>query len=127
MQFSNLATITCVLLSSSGSAAPQAPWATTATVQLSNDKTGASVDVVVPVDGQKYAVQELWGNTAVASEGIVSASSTQLVTFEQTTVCTLTEEPLLQVTLDAKTTWASLGPVVDLCAAYVSCQCDLEW
>ncbi|KAJ5376546.1 hypothetical protein N7509_013432 [Penicillium cosmopolitanum] len=92
--------------------------------QLANDQSGANSNVAVPVDGKKRPVQELWGHTAVAKHGLVFASSAQLVAFQQTTVCTITEEPRVDVTLDAKKTWASFGGVVDLCAAYIVCKCE---
>lgn len=126
MQFTNAAALACALLSSISLAAPaEGAWKTTATIQLANDQSGANANVAVPVDGVKRSVQELWGHTSVAKNGLVFASSTQLVAFQQTTVCTITEEPRVHVTLDAQKTWASFGGgVVDLCSAYVVCKCE---
>ncbi|CAI7651676.1 unnamed protein product [Penicillium manginii] len=126
MQFTNAAALACALFSSISLAAPaEGAWRTTATIQLANDQSGANANVAVPVDGVKRPVQELWGHTAVAKHGLVFASSAQLVAFQQTTVCTITQEPRIHVTLDAEKTWASIGGgVVDLCAAYVVCECE---
>ncbi|KAJ5894230.1 hypothetical protein N7495_005921 [Penicillium taxi] len=117
--FSSLSTVSCV--SSSVSTTSKAHSPTDATVQLSNDQTGANANINIPVDGQKYAVQELWGSSALAPKGLVFASSAQLVAFGQNTVCTFTRdsETLL---LNAQTTWGSFGSVMDLCGAEISCK-----
>lgn len=130
MLFSKAA-LASALFSSIAFAAPPPPfeatWSPTATLQLANDHSGASADVVIPVDGVKRPIQELWADTAVASNGLVFASSAQLVAFEQTTSCTIEEEWRLSETLDAERTWVELGKsVVDLCSAYVVCECDWE-
>ncbi|KAJ5768767.1 hypothetical protein N7520_003326 [Penicillium odoratum] len=97
----------------------------TATIQLANDHSGANADIIIPVDGVKRPVQELWGHTAVAEHGLVFASSAQLTATEQTTVCKFIEEKHPITTLDAERTWVSLGkPVVDLCSAWVVCECE---
>ena len=127
MHFTEIAALALAYLSTSVVAAPtpDATRAFIATIQLSNEQSGAYADVTIPVDGVKRPVQELWGQTAVASDGFVFASSAQLTAFEQTTVCTFIEEPRLSATLDAEKTWTFLGePVVDLCAAYVVCVCE---
>jgi hypothetical protein len=128
MQLINASALACALLSASGLAYPNAGgWKTTATIQLANDQSGANANVAVPVDGVKRSVEELWGHTAVAQHGLVFASSAQLTAFDQTTVCTITEEPHLSVTLDAEKTWVSLGGhghPVDLCSAFVVCECE---
>ncbi|KAJ5937042.1 hypothetical protein N7466_003492 [Penicillium verhagenii] len=114
-------------LASTGLAAPtNGPPAHTATIQLANEHTGANANVIIPVDGVKRPVQELWGHTTVANHGLVFASSAQLTAFEETTVCTFTEEKRdLEVALDSEETYAELGkPVVDLCAAWVVCECE---
>ncbi|KAJ5692000.1 hypothetical protein N7462_001423 [Penicillium macrosclerotiorum] len=125
MYLLNVSAVALALFTSGSLAAPtEASWATTATIQLANDQSGANANVAVPVDGVKRPVQELWGHTAVARNGLVFASSAQLTAFQQTTVCTITEEPRLSATLDAEKTWVSLGGhVVDLCSAYVVCEC----
>lgn len=127
MYISNAAALASALFSTIAFAAPSAEWKPlTATVQLANDQSGANANVVIPVDGVKRPVQELWGNTAVAKHGLVFASSAQLTTFQQTTACTITEEKHhLDATLNAEETWVSLGrPVVDLCSAYIVCECE---
>ncbi|KAJ5109971.1 hypothetical protein N7532_002616 [Penicillium argentinense] len=125
MQFTSTAALACALFSSIGFAAPSEHWATTATIQLANDQSGANANVAVPVDGVKRSVQELWGHTSVAHNGLVFASSAQLTAFQQTTVCKIIQEPRIHVTLDAEKTWVSFGGgVVDLCAAYVVCECE---
>lgn len=126
MQFINVSALACALLSVSGLASPtpQAGWKTEATVQLANDQTGAYANVAVPIDGVKRPIQELWGNTAVGENGLVFASSSQLTAFDQTTVCTITEESGLIATLTAEKTWVSVGgQVEDLCAAFIECEC----
>ncbi|OQD73719.1 hypothetical protein PENDEC_c014G05587 [Penicillium decumbens] len=122
MQFTNIAAVTLGLLASSSLAAPF--WVKPASVQLVNEQSGANANVQVPVDGVKRPVQELWGHSAVAREGLVFASSAMLTAFQQTTVCKFTEEPRLGVTLDAENTYNSFGGVKDLCAAYVVCKCE---
>ncbi|KAJ5474611.1 hypothetical protein N7475_004177 [Penicillium sp. IBT 31633x] len=127
MQLINASALAFNLLWVSGLASPtpQAGWRTTATIQLANDQSGANANVPVPIDGVKYSVQELWGNTAVAQQGLVFASSAQVTAFEQTTVCTITEESGFAVTLDAQHTWMSEnGRPVDLCSAFVVCECE---
>lgn len=133
MLFSKTAALASALFSSIAFAAPppsppsEAGWSTTATLQLSNDHSGAHAEVAIPIDGVKRPIQELYENTAVARHGLVFASSAQLVEFEQTTSCTIEEEGHLSETLDAENTWVSLGkPVVDLCSAWVVCECDWE-
>ncbi|KAJ5587988.1 uncharacterized protein N7459_003753 [Penicillium hispanicum] len=129
MHFTNTAALALAFLSTSVFAAPtptpQAGREITATIQLANEESGAYADVTLPVDGVKRPVQELWGHTAVAQHGLVFASSAQLTAFEQTTVCTFTEEPRLSATVDADKTWTSLGgSVVELCDAFVTCVCE---
>ncbi|CAI7569135.1 unnamed protein product [Penicillium crustosum] len=128
MQLINASALVFNLLWVSGLASPtpQAGWKTTATMQLANDHSGANANVPIPIDGVKYSVQELWGNTAVAPHGLVFASSAQVTAFDQTTVCTITEESGFAVTLDAQRTWLSVdGRPVDLCSAFVVCECEL--
>ncbi|KAJ5112914.1 hypothetical protein N7456_001448 [Penicillium angulare] len=124
MQFTGISAIAIALLSSTGLAAPAyEAWPPAATIQISNDQSGAHANVAVPADGVTRSVQELWGNTPVNFEGKVFGSSAQLVAFEQTTVCTFSEEPNLHTSLTAGRTWIQLGkPVADLCWATVVCQ-----
>ncbi|KAJ5667588.1 hypothetical protein N7507_003452 [Penicillium longicatenatum] len=125
MQFTT--TALAYLFAATGLAAPtNGPPAYTATIQLANDQSGANANAVIPVDGVKRPVQELWGHTSLAKHGLVFASSAQLTAFEQTTVCTFTEElHHLTASLDAEDTYVTLGkPVVDLCSAYVVCECE---
>lgn len=126
MHFFNTIAFASTLFASFSYAAPQygATWKPTVTVQLANDQSGANADVVIPLDGVRRPVQELWGNTAVASNGLVFASSAQLTDFDQTAVCTFTEKPRLHATLDAEKTWLSFGKsAVDLCSAFIVCKC----
>lgn len=123
MHFTNVAALALGLFASSGLAIPA--WVKPATIQLANEHSGVSANVAVPVDGVKRPVQELWGHTAVAHEGLVFASSAMMTAFQQTTVCEFTEEPRLDVKLNAEKTYASFGGgVKDLCAAYVVCKCE---
>lgn len=129
MQFTNAVSLALTLFSASGLAAPtpQSAWGTTATIQLANDQSGAYADVAVPVDAVKRPVQELFGQTSIAEDGLVFASSAQLVDFEQTVVCTITDDwPYLSTTLEAEGLYASLGDgrAVDLCAAQIMCTCE---
>lgn len=124
MQLTNVTALVLGLLTSSGLAAPPS-WVKPATIQLANEQSGATANVAVPVDGVKRPVQELWGHTAVAHEGLVFASSAMLTVFQQTTVCEFTEEPRLDVSMNAEKTYTSFGGgVKDLCAAYVVCKCE---
>lgn len=95
----------------------------TATIQLANDHSGANANVAVPENGQKYSIKSLWERTAVAKNGVVSASSAQLVAFQQDTVCKIFGGDHIHVELDARKTWAQLkgGKVVDLDHAFVVC------
>jgi hypothetical protein len=64
-------------------------------------------------------------NTDITEHGLVFASSAQLTAFDETTVCTITDESGFAVTLDAEQTWFSVsGRPVDLCSAFVVCECD---
>ena len=126
MQYISTIILACALSSVALSAPVEAPWATTATIQLANDQSGRNANVSVPIDGVYRPVQELWGNTAVAQNGLVFASSAQLTAFDKTTVCRIIQEPFIDVNLDAQRTWASAtGGVVDLCAAYIVCECEI--
>lgn len=125
MHFTNAAALACALFSSIGLAAPsESAWKTTATIQLANDQSGANANVAIPVDGVKRPVQELWGHTSLAHNGRVFASSAQLTAFQQSTVCTITAEPRIDAKLNSEKTWTSLGGgVVDICSAWVVCEC----
>ncbi|KAJ5691672.1 hypothetical protein N7488_012407 [Penicillium malachiteum] len=125
MHFASITTLV-TLLASTGLAAPaiESRGEHTARIQLANDNSGANANIVIPVDGVKRSVQELWGSTSVSKNGLVFASSAQLTAFEQTTVCTITEDPKIDVTLTAEKTWVSFGGVTDLCAAWVVCECE---
>ncbi|KAL3413077.1 hypothetical protein V8F44DRAFT_567771 [Aspergillus fumigatus] len=110
---SNIALAVAFLTSSlSATASAEAPLVT---VQLANDQSGANANVAVRADGVKHTVESLWGKTAVARNGIVYASSTQLTAFQQNTACRISQ-PGIDVTLDARHTWSWLdgGRVVDL-------------
>ncbi|GIJ87012.1 hypothetical protein Asppvi_005911 [Aspergillus pseudoviridinutans] len=93
------------------------------TVQLANDQSGANADVTVEADGVEHTVESLWGNTAVARDGVVFASSTQLTAFQQNTVCRIFQ-PDVDVTLNAQHTWSWLdgGKVVNLQSASLVCK-----
>lgn len=104
--------------------APGVMAADTVTVQLANDKSGANANVKVPADGSKIPVQALWGKTPVSENEIVSASSAQLIKFEQSTECEIVQRsPPVDASLDAKQTWTWLagGEVVELGRAFISC------
>ncbi|RHZ62640.1 hypothetical protein CDV55_107232 [Aspergillus turcosus] len=92
-------------------------------VQLANDQSGANANVVVRADGVKHSVKSLWGNTAVARNGVVYASSTQLTAFQQDTVCRIFGSGV-DVTLTAIHTWSWLegGKVVNLNEAFLVCK-----
>ncbi|KAJ5260530.1 hypothetical protein N7478_012135 [Penicillium angulare] len=124
MHFTGISAIAIAVLSSTGLAAPAYEvWPPAATIQISNDHSGAHANVAVPADGVTRSVQELWGHTPVNFEGKVFGSSAQLIAFEQTTVCTFSEEPHLHSALTASRNWIQLGkPVVDLCFATVVCE-----
>ncbi|KAJ5895514.1 hypothetical protein N7495_007205 [Penicillium taxi] len=125
MHFSSLAILSCVA-SSSVLASPQASPILTATVQLVNRNSGASVNVVIPMNGVEYDVQTLWKNTAVdnAPDGTVFASNAQLVAFKQNTICTFTEQSIVKgKPLDAQTTWIEFASKpVDMCGSKLTCK-----
>ncbi|KAJ5908342.1 hypothetical protein N7495_001024 [Penicillium taxi] len=125
MHFSTLAILSCVA-SSSVFAAPQASPILTATVQLVNRDSGASVNVVIPMDGVEYDVQTLWKNTAVdnAPDGTVFASSAQLVAFKQNTICAFTELSNVKgKSLNAQNTWTEFASKpVDMCGSKLTCK-----
>ncbi|KAJ5201752.1 uncharacterized protein N7498_006415 [Penicillium cinerascens] len=122
MLFTNVAAIALGFFASSGLAAPS--WAKYVTVQLANEQSGTNSDITIPIDGVMRPVQELWGQTDVAHEGLVFASSAMLTAFPETTICTFTEGPRLDATLNAEKAYTSFGGVRDLCAAYVMCKCE---
>ncbi|KAH1853786.1 hypothetical protein KXX54_005634 [Aspergillus fumigatus] len=118
---SNIALAVAFLTSSlSATASAEAPLVT---VQLANDQSGANANVAVRADGVKHTVESLWAKTAVARNGIVYASSTQLTAFQQNTACRISQ-PGIDVTLDARHTWSWLdgGRVVDLNGASLVCK-----
>lgn len=95
-----------------------------ATVQLANEQSGANANVAIPTDGNPQSVAHLWGNTPVSKDGVVYASSAQLVAFEQDTSCVIFQRDHYHAELDAQKTWVSLsgGEVVDLNQAFVVCE-----
>lgn len=126
MQFTTItAALAATLLSTFAAAAPRPPrgsWAPTATIQLANEQSGANSNAVIPIDGVSRPVQELWGNSPIARDGLVFATSAQLTAFEQHITCTFKGEPRLSLTLSTDRTYDLFGgPVTDLCTAYVSC------
>lgn len=126
MHITNAIALASTLLASTVFAGPHnKAFSMSATVQLANDMSGANADVAVPADGVPYPVEELWGATAVSQHGIVEATSAQLTQFEQETICTFYAQPNIETSLNSRQTWASFegGRVVDLCAAYVVCEC----
>lgn len=132
MQFINVAAVASALFSVAFAApAAELGWKPqTATVQLANEQSGASANVVIPIDGISRPVQELWSHTAISAEhhGLVFASSAQLTTFQQSTVCTITEDSHhVDAKLDAEKTWVSFGDApIELCAALITCHCEGE-
>ncbi|KAJ5529354.1 hypothetical protein N7527_002747 [Penicillium freii] len=98
-------------------------FATDATVQLANDQSGANANVAIPTDGHPRSVAHLWGKTPVSKDGVVHATSAQLVAFQQDTSCVIFQRDHYYAELDAQKTWVSLkgGEVVDLNGAFVVC------
>lgn len=94
-----------------------------ARVQLINDQSGAWANVEIPEDGMKRSIESLWCETAVADNGLVSATSAQLTAFQQGTACAIWQHPDVNTVLDARDTWASLagGNLVELPRGYVAC------
>ncbi|CAL5874773.1 uncharacterized protein PFLUO_LOCUS9075 [Penicillium psychrofluorescens] len=123
MQFSNTAALAVAFLATSGLAAPFFT-PTSVTVQLANDQSGANADIAVPADGRAYFIEQLYGSTAVAEDGLIIASSAQVVSFQEGTSCTITGLSSPSVTLDSRKTWESFGGVVDLCSATITCVCE---
>ncbi|KAJ9491034.1 hypothetical protein VN97_g2232 [Penicillium thymicola] len=95
-----------------------------ATVQLANDKSGANANVAIPTDGNPRSVAHLWGKTPVSKDGVVYASSAQLVAFQHDTSCVIFQRDHYHAELDAQKTWVSLsgGEVVNLNDAFVVCE-----
>lgn len=95
-----------------------------ATVQLANEQSGANANVDIPTDGNLRSVASLWGSTSVSKDGVVYATSTQLVAFQQDTSCVIFQPDHYHAELDASNTWVSLsgGEVVDLNGAFVVCE-----
>ncbi|KAJ5606027.1 hypothetical protein N7510_008808 [Penicillium lagena] len=123
MQLTNAAALAVAFLTPSGLAAPYfVP--TSVTVQLANDQSGVNADIAVPADGQAYSIQQLYGNTPVAAQGLVFASSAQVVSFQEGTSCTITGQTSPSVTLNSQRTWESFGGEVDLCSAFITCVCE---
>ncbi|OJD13211.1 hypothetical protein AJ78_06303 [Emergomyces pasteurianus Ep9510] len=56
-------------------------------VQITNDMTGASGTVELPLDGQKKPVADLFGNTNIASGGQILATSVQFTKIIQGGTC----------------------------------------
>lgn len=94
-----------------------------ATVQLANEQSGANANVDIPTDGNPQSVASLWGKTSVSKDGVVYATSAQLVAFQQETSCVIFQRDRY-AELDASKTWVSLsgGEVVDLNGAFVVCE-----
>ncbi|KAF4218282.1 hypothetical protein CNMCM8980_005468 [Aspergillus fumigatiaffinis] len=97
----NIALALAFLTSSiSATASAEAPLVT---VQLANDHSGANANVAVRADGVKHTVESLWGKTALARNGVVYASSTQLTAFQQNTACRIFRPEHLFSKLESKT------------------------
>ena len=60
---------------------------TTVTVQLTNDLTGASGTTTVVADGTERSISSLFGNSGIAVNGQVLATSAQLTAFPQGVFC----------------------------------------
>lgn len=121
MKVLNVAAILSTLLAPALAGGPQV---NSATVQLANDQTGAWASMEIPEDGHRRSVESLWCESAVADDGLVSATSAQLTAFQQDTACAIWQhEPEVHATLDAQRTWTSLagGKVVELPRAYIAC------
>ncbi|KAB8069533.1 hypothetical protein BDV29DRAFT_161363 [Aspergillus leporis] len=127
MKISTTATLVLAFLASSIAADPDssAPKpGNTVTVQLANDQSGAWGNADVPADGAKHSIESLYAKTNIAKDGTVSATSTQLVKFQQNTVCKISKKPGVDVTLNSRETWKSLkgGAVVKLQGGTVECK-----
>lgn len=101
------------LLATSISAAPSIKKArqtfNVVTVQLSNDQSGANAAVTIAADGAPRSIDDLFGNTAVGSNGAnVIATSTQLTAFQQDTACTITLNGAIIANLNAQQTFVDL-------------------
>lgn len=123
MKTAAISTLFFTLLTSSLTSAAPTARTNTITFQLANDQSGAYANVDVPADGVQRTVVSLFGNTAIAQNGIPIATSAMLTAFQQDSTCTLSQNPQLIVTLNAEKTWASLeqGQQVNLQAAYLVC------
>lgn len=130
MKFINNLTLALSSLTSTVLAHPPHPHpppvnTNTVTVQLANDHTGANANAKVPATGWPIPIQVIWGNTAVANEGVVSVSSAQLTQFNPETVCKIVRiVPWVDGLFDARKTWVSLdeGKVVNLEQGFIICR-----
>ncbi|OJJ85383.1 uncharacterized protein ASPGLDRAFT_1345695 [Aspergillus glaucus CBS 516.65] len=121
MKFLSGISLTLGILASGVAALPPVE---TVTVQLANEQSGAHANVKIPTDNSPHPISALWGHTAVAAEGVVSASSAQLNQFDQDTVCKIVQaHPHVDATLNARQTWVSLadGKVVELSHGFIVC------
>ena len=101
------------LLATSISAAPSMKKArqtfSLVTVQLANDQSGANAAVTIAADGTARSIDDLFGNSAVGSNGAnVFASSAQLTAFQQDTACTITLNGAVIANLNPQQTFVDL-------------------
>ncbi|RAL15791.1 uncharacterized protein BO97DRAFT_403062 [Aspergillus homomorphus CBS 101889] len=124
-------TIIASLLIAAVSAAP-APVdiesrASTVTVSLANDQTGANAGVAIPGDGVSRGIQTLYGGTSVGSGGRVLASSAQLTNFPQWASCIIVNNGATIAYLNPQQTYADLDrdpsavKPVDLSGGSITC------
>ena len=98
------------------------------TVQLSNDKTGATGSATIQANGVDQSVVALFGNTPVGAGNHVVASSAQLTNFPQGVFCIIKQGETPVGILNFKKTFADLdgnpdvATPVNLDGAVLNCQ-----
>ncbi|KAF7591412.1 hypothetical protein BBP40_001573 [Aspergillus hancockii] len=126
MKILSTTTLALALLAPAISADPAGGKAVdTVTVQLANDQSGANAGRTIPADGVKHSIVDLYGKTSVGDNGVVRATSAQLVKFQENTVCKISQkQPAVDVTLNSRQTWKSLqgGATVKLQDATLECR-----
>lgn len=97
------------------------------TVALSNDRTGAYAGETFLADNTDMCVQELFGSTAVSTDGQVQATAAQLTAYPQKISCSLRKSGIMIASLTTRHTYADLdwnpniAVPVNLSNATISC------
>jgi hypothetical protein len=101
----------------------------TATISFSNDRSGRNAPILAPLDGTPIHIGQALANSAIAKgpNGVVEASSVQLVALPQRAHCTIYNYGAIIATLTPDKTYVDLdgysSAVVPINLSYGTLMC----